>query len=183
LLLIANHKDQTIFVRGNEVKIKRGQVGWAKEKLAKRWGWSKNKCLRFLKWLKSEQQIELQKSAVLSPITIIRYEEYQGNGTTDGTTERPQKDHRRNANKNVKNDNNDKKDIYSEFVRLKKGEYSKLVEGLGEARAKEMIQRLNDYIGSTGKRYKSHYHTILNWVRKDPVPEKPVYFDNVKLHG
>ena len=32
---------------------------------------------------------------------------------------------------------------------------------------KDFIERLNNYIGSTGKRYKSHYHTILNWYRKD----------------
>lgn len=30
-----------------------------------------------------------------------------------------------------------------------------------------MIERLNNYIGSTGKKYRSHYHTILNWFTKD----------------
>jgi len=28
---------------------------------------------------------------------------------------------------------------------------------------------LDNYIGSKGKKYKSHYHTILNWYRRDQI--------------
>ncbi|NCD07359.1 MAG: hypothetical protein EOL97_14700, partial [Spirochaetia bacterium] len=48
LILLANHKDSVIFIRGNEVKIKRGQVAWSKDNLASRWKWSKNKVYGFL---------------------------------------------------------------------------------------------------------------------------------------
>jgi hypothetical protein len=59
------------------------------------------------------------------------------------------------------------KGVYREFVFLTDEEYQKLVESFGDKETSEYIDRLNDYIGSTGKKYKSHYHTILNWSRKD----------------
>ena len=31
----------------------------------------------------------------------------------------------------------------------------------------QLIDKLNNYLGSTGKRYKSHYFTILSWARKE----------------
>ena len=37
----------------------------------------------------------------------------------------------------------------------------------------ERIERLSEYIASTGKKYKSHYATIRSWARKD-TEAKPV---------
>lgn len=65
----------------------------------------------------------------------------------------------------------EEKSIYSEFVQLTKQEHSKLIERFGEEITGAYIQRLNNYIGSKGKRYKSHYHTILTWADKDKKPE------------
>lgn len=56
---------------------------------------------------------------------------------------------------------------YDEFITFTEEEYLKLIEGFGEALTKTMITRLNNYKASTGKPYKSDYHTILNWVAKD----------------
>ena len=56
------------------------------------------------------------------------------------------------------------KQAYAEFVTLTEAEYQKLVEQFGEVPAKEMINILSNYKGSTGKKYKSDYRTILNWV-------------------
>lgn len=64
------------------------------------------------------------------------------------------------------------KEKFSEFVLLKKEEHEKLVERLGEEGTKKMIERLNNYIGSSGRRYKSHYHTILQWAEKDKKENK-----------
>ena len=36
----------------------------------------------------------------------------------------------------------------------------------------QRIERLSDYVASTGKAYKSHYATIISWAKKDTV-EKP----------
>jgi len=59
------------------------------------------------------------------------------------------------------------KEKFLEFVLLTPEEHKKLIEKLGENKTKEMIERLNNYIGSKGKQYKSHYHTILAWLSKD----------------
>lgn len=59
------------------------------------------------------------------------------------------------------------KDKYGEFCLLKKEEYQKLIDKFGETGIKERIERLNNYIGSKGVQYKSHYHTILSWETKN----------------
>ena len=38
---------------------------------------------------------------------------------------------------------------------------------LEEINALSQIENLSSYMASTGKRYKSHYATILNWDRRD----------------
>jgi len=55
-------------------------------------------------------------------------------------------------------------DIYGEFknVKLTKEEYKKLEE----KKLLPYIEQLSSYIASSGKKYKSHYATILNWSRK-----------------
>ena len=62
---------------------------------------------------------------------------------------------------------NVKKNEYMEFVYLTDDEHSKLIEQFGDAGLEERIARLNNYIGSKGIKYKSHYHTILSWERKN----------------
>jgi hypothetical protein len=87
LLLLANHSEQTIFVRGNEVLIGIGQLAIAQANLASRWQWSKGKVIRFLEFLEQNKMIELQKSSVINLISITNYSKYQDNGTTDRTTD------------------------------------------------------------------------------------------------
>lgn len=60
-----------------------------------------------------------------------------------------------------------KKNQYGVFknVLLTDDEYHKLRERYTDFA--DRIERLSGYIESTGKRYKSHYATILNWARRD----------------
>ncbi len=60
------------------------------------------------------------------------------------------------------------KQAYGEFgnVQLSAEELAKLRTKLGDE-ADGYIERLSGYMASTGKRYKDHYATILNWSRKD----------------
>jgi hypothetical protein len=62
---------------------------------------------------------------------------------------------------------------YADFVKMKESEYNKLIEQFGERGTKERIENLNLYKGSTGKKYKSDYLTILNWERKNKGSAKP----------
>ena len=62
---------------------------------------------------------------------------------------------------------------YGEYknVLLSDDEFEKLKKELNGSHD-AFIERLSSYVASTGKSYKSHYATILNWHRKD-LKEKP----------
>ena len=64
------------------------------------------------------------------------------------------------------------KERYLDYVFLSKDEYQKLTNKYPRSIIKNKIEDLNNYIGSKGKRYKNHYHTILAWLRRDKIPEK-----------
>lgn len=70
---------------------------------------------------------------------------------------------------------------YLDYVLLKDEEYIKLVELMGESKLTKLIENLNNYIGSKGKKYKSHYHTLRNWYNKDnkhqPKKDEPEWID------
>ena len=59
-----------------------------------------------------------------------------------------------------------RKNIETSFFSLKKNMKS-LVKNGGLSVVDDKIDTLNNYIGSTGKKYKSHYHTILSWDRRN----------------
>lgn len=67
------------------------------------------------------------------------------------------------------------KNSYGEFnnVKMTTAEFEKLVQAEGSDRANALIEELSSYLASSGKRYKSHYATLLNWGRrKDKEGEK-----------
>lgn len=74
-----------------------------------------------------------------------------------------------------------KREIKEKTVRHKYGEYTNVLlsdEELEKIKAqfpadwKNRIERLSEYIASSGKSYKSHYATILSWARRD-AEKKP----------
>lgn len=88
LLLLANFADRVTFIRGNRVTIKRGQVAYSREWFSGRWRWSRGKIDRFLDMLERENMIGRQKSAVITCISILNYDAYQDNGSTDRSVNR-----------------------------------------------------------------------------------------------
>lgn len=58
--------------------------------------------------------------------------------------------------------------IYGELqnVFLSDDEYRRLIRRCGKEQAKILINDLSFHIGSTGRKYKSHYYTLLSWYRK-----------------
>lgn len=67
------------------------------------------------------------------------------------------------------------KNIYGEFknVLLTDEEYAKLEK----SNLLPYIEKLSSYIASKGKKYKSHYATILNWSRGDKKENIPEWFN------
>jgi len=82
-------------------------------------------------------------------------------GNTDGNTallnQKP-----KTKNHKIKNKNN--KTPYAEFVAMDESEFQKLVKAHGEPFTLECIRILDNYKGANGKKYKSDYRAILNWV-------------------
>lgn len=64
-------------------------------------------------------------------------------------------------------DKKENKNKFLEFVFLTETEYQNLVDRFWKRFTDESIEKLNNYIWSTGKKYKSHYYTILNWSKKE----------------
>jgi hypothetical protein len=74
----------------------------------------------------------------------------------------------RNASKvNKSKVKESKKNKYSDYVSMTTEEYEKLKEQFGEQGTLERIDKLNLYKGSTGKKYKDDYLTILSWERRN----------------
>lgn len=64
--------------------------------------------------------------------------------------------------------------IYAENVKMNKGEYNTLVTHHGKFYTEKSIAALDNYKGSSGKKYKNDYRTILSWVMEKVKKEFPV---------
>jgi len=87
------------------------------------------------------------------------------------------KDKDKDTEKNIRDiapTTKDKKQHYGDFkkVSLTDSEYCKLQDQY-PSYYQVYIDRVDSYVASTGKKYSSHYATILNWMRKDNLmPEE-----------
>lgn len=139
---------------------------------------------RAIKRLVTLQRVCTKTHELGTVFTVLNYEQYQGFGAYSNelheTASETVTKQSRNNNKNVYKGEEGLKDIsespkskvvkkkkYAEHVSMTEHEYTKLLDQLGEQLTQSMIDRLNNYKGSTGKKYKSDYHTVLNWHRKD----------------
>jgi hypothetical protein len=102
LLLLANHKPNTIFIRGNEVKTERGELCWSMLSLSKRWKWNRRTVDKFLSWLEKQEMIHNRKSPLTTIISIKNYDSYQ----TDAQQMHNRVHNRVHTNKNDKNEKN-----------------------------------------------------------------------------
>ena len=178
LLLSATHKDIKFSFNGSEQTLMRGQAIIGRHKLAESTGIKPSTIRNKLALLEKVGFLDIKSNNKFSIITILKYEDYQNvkkfqdSKKDNQRTTRGQPEDTYNNIKNVKNDKN--KDIYIpqkikflDFVYLTDSEYSTLINKFGEPKTKDLIERLNNYIGSKGKKYKSHYHTILVWYQKE----------------
>lgn len=172
LLLSANHEPKL----WQGVPIARGQVVTGLASLKAATGLSTQSLRTCLSRLEKSQNLTSKSTNRFRIITICNYETYQlaekdlnKPANKQLTIKKQAKNNPLTANKNVKkdkNDNNEKKK-YRDFVFLTEEEYEKLSERWCLSDLEDKIDALNNYIGSKGKKYKSHYHTLLSWDRKN----------------
>ena len=155
-----------------------GQAIIGLSKLSKELGFSIQQVRTALKKLESTGEISLFSTNKFTIATVENWAFYQcedkennkraTNGQqTNNKRATNQQQHLKNV-KNVKNINKYIMPAMGEFenVRLTEEELEKLKEQFPYD-WQDRIERLSGYIASKGKRYKSHYATILSWARKD----------------
>lgn len=173
LLMMVNHEDKRILFNGKMITVKAGQKITSVRKLSDRWKWSKDKTLRFLMLLESENMITKKSDYKRTLLTIVNYGKFQGSCDTDKDSDKDthkdtDKDTHKPQTRNIRNKEIKKKNIYgaNQNVLLSDDELSKLKEHFPNDYLKR-IDDLSYYIASTGKAYKSHYMTLENWARKE----------------
>lgn len=87
LLLMANHEDKKVIIKGQIVTVKRGQRVTSLYKLATRWRWSRDRVRRYLTLLESDNMITRESDSNKTTITIVNYGLFQDTRTTDKTTD------------------------------------------------------------------------------------------------
>lgn len=187
LLGMANHKDNEWEWMGVKYKTAPGQFVTSLNKIASTCGKGitiqnvRTALNRFEKFGFLAQ--ESSKSNTL--INIVNWAIYQAESKTPNketnkeltkNQQRPNKDLTTNKNERMKEcknilppivpqKNESESEVqFADFVSMTNEEYSSLVTKLGEHGAKRCIEILDNYKGANGKRYKSDYRAILNWV-------------------
>ena len=133
-------------------------------------------CIALLKVLKDEGLID-EKRGVMKPHNWdVR--QYKSDSSTDrvkrfrkrsktATETAHVTDQTRTDTEQIQN--RIEKHTYGQFanIRLTEQEHGKLVSEFGQAGAQERIEGLSSYVASKGKKYASHYATLLVWERKN----------------
>lgn len=177
LLMLANYEDSKAPYKGEIIDCKTGDVNISISQLSKRWGWSRDKTRKFLKLLESDGMTTTKATTNRTTITIENYTFYRDMVATDRAMDKATSRQRADTTKKNNKYKNTKKEkeIYKEKEK-RLGEFENVIlseEELEKLKERfpydwqERIENLSQYMSSKGKRYKSHYATILAWARKD----------------
>ena len=168
LLLEANHKPN----KWQGIVVQTGQTVTSRHIMAQKLGISDQQIRTAIKKLKKTGEITSTATNRYTLVTVANWASYQSletESTSNVTYKQPTDNQQITTNKN---DKNDKKNIYGSFsnVTLTDDELQKLKERFSDWQKK--IDDLSAYIASRGKRYASHYATILTWARRDEPSEE-----------
>ena len=167
IMLTATFRNTTY--KGHELKP--GQAIIGRKRLAMDLGLSEQQVRTALKKLESTGEISVFSTNKFSVITVENWEFYQDDEGCEQPTNNQQITNNQPHLKKVKNVKKVKNNIYTRYgefenVSLSEEELEKLKERFPydwQAR----IENLSQYMQSKGKRYKSHYATILAWSRRE----------------
>ena len=182
LIAMANYIDKKTEHRGKIIVCRRGDVNVSMLRLAERWGWSRGKTERFLKLLESDGMVKVNATRNRTTITIENYEKYQGCLETGevlsekGADKKQTMEEQEQDTKKEEKEREKKKDNIEKYSYPAWGEFGNVLlseEELEKLKVRfpydwqERIEHLSAYMRSRGKRYKSHYATILSWARNE----------------
>jgi len=177
LLLMAQYEPTVV----GEVFLGKGECLVSMRGLAEQTGLTMQSLRTSIRRLKSTHEITQTSTHKYSVITINNWAYYQSKedeATQRTTQESTYNQHSSNTvptlYKKDKKEKKEKKELskrpYGPFenVLLTDTEYESLY-----VKRDYYIDKLSKYIESTGKRYRSHYATILNWMDKDGTKNEP----------
>lgn len=169
LLLKANIKDNDFMAE----TIHRGELATSYATLAAETGLTTKQVRTAIKHLKQTGEVQVRGHSRFSIISILRYDYYQAQGQAQGHPEGTQRATRGQQSKNNK-ELKEPKEFYGAYgtVQMTGGEYEKLVSDFGEARAKEMIEALDEYKAATGKTYKNDAAAVRSFARNRKTTEQ-----------
>lgn len=176
LILLAQTEPKELAIRGIKVSVERGQIATSVRELCCRWSLSAPTVMKRLNELANEGSIIVDKSNVVTIITIVNYESY----IVHEQPKQPQQqclfpelqDTEVKTPPKRKPPSAPPKHYHAPTVLLTDDEYGKLVSLYGQDGAAWMIQKLDDYKAAKGATYKSDYRAILNWVVKEYQKEQ-----------
>lgn len=144
LLLLANYEDKKTLYKGEIIVCKRGDVNLSISFLAERWKWNRRTVRVFLNALESDGMVTVNCTTHRTTITIVNYDNFQLQGTTECTTKcttKYQQDAQQgNTTKKDKKDKNIYLDIVGHLNQVTGSNYkadSKKTQSLIDARLKE----------------------------------------------
>ncbi len=101
LLLLANHEDKKFLSGTSMVEGKRGCVYKSMLFLANRWGWDRKKVKRFLMTLQMDNMITQNATTQGTTISIVKYGDFQNQGTTKRATNGQRSEKKRATNGHI----------------------------------------------------------------------------------
>lgn len=182
LLLLANHEDKETIFDKKPILVKRGQRITSVRELSARWGWGKDKTLRFLRLLESEKMIVKESDSRKTLLTIVNYGIYQDGETENETVIRTLTGQSQATNKNDKNDKNNNicsnSDDLNETETPKKKK-QKLTEEENEELVKNFEIIYNSYPKKVGKA--SGFKVYKQWLNGRNIDGTKVKLTNRQM--
>jgi hypothetical protein len=196
-LLKATHTGYEQLVGLQKVWLEPGQFIFGRKKSAEELSITESTVWRLMQFLadKNNPSLEIVSYTKYSVITIVNWTGYQVEKTDsyepsniNGSSAFPEQqmnnkwtanEQQMDTNKNVKNDKNEKKNIYGEFgkVNLTTKEYEKLVADYGLDMFDKLVKFLDEYIEEKSYKSKNHNLAIRRWV-VDAVNKKQPFAKN-----
>ena len=187
LLLSVNYMDKKTLFNGRLITVRKGQIITSIRKLAERWGCTRRKANNIITMFAEDGMVELKRDKDGTLLTVLNYGIYQDMRDTNNTTESTTQDTTESTtqstqHKNIKNNKEYKKEREEEPLpeisvkRFPCGEYQNVFLSNEEAaklqkefpeEAADMIEKLSEYMETSGKKYANHYAVLCKWIRED----------------
>ena len=85
--MMANFEQKKIMFNKKPLTLEKGSFITSVRKLSERWGWSKNKVLRFLNTLEDDKKIIRDSDKMRTLITLVNYKDFQRKRDTNGDSD------------------------------------------------------------------------------------------------